>query len=105
MLGQTPNFTTPEQLAAYCQANPTLQAGYAPGGQAQVLDCTEWPNILPQIMTTGETATSTTTASTATTCLQFFGSTEPCVGPIGQYTLLTLIALGLGLFWFAGRSR
>jgi len=99
-LGQTPNFTTGSDLLAYCAENPTLEAGYAPGGDVQVLPCEEWPYVLPpMVVTVSGAATSTTTS----TCLQLFGSTEPCIGPIGQYTLLVLIALGFGIFWWAGR--
>jgi len=102
MLGQTPTFQTAQELEQYCAANPTLQAGYRPAGQTnvQVLDCEEWPSVLPS--TTETVVASPTTVST---CLQLFGASEPCIGPIGEYTLLALVALGLGVFWMAGRSR
>jgi hypothetical protein len=99
-LGQTPTFDNATDLLAYCSANPTLQAGYAPSGQnPQVLDCTEWPSVLPP------TAVSVIETSTTTTgCFQLFGATEPCVGSIGQYTLLVLIAVGVGLFWMGSKK-
>jgi hypothetical protein len=107
-LGQTSNFSNATDLLAYCAENPTLQAGYAPtgdvsgsAGDTQVLDCSEWPSVLPPTAVTVTEAAATTT----TTCFQLFGSTEPCVGPIGEYTLLVLIALGLGAFWMFGRGR
>lgn len=109
-LGQTQNFASQAALLAYCAENPTLQAGYAPSGDTsgnasdtQTLSCSEWPEVLPP---TDVTVISTNTSSTTATCLQLFGSTEPCIGGIiGEYTLLTLIAVGLGLFWFAGQKR
>jgi hypothetical protein len=102
-IGQAPNFQAQSDLLAYCVENPTLEAGYAPMGQtnAQVLPCTEWPGVLPP---TSVSVTGVASPTTANTCLQFFGASEPCVGPIGQYTLLVLVALGFGVFWFAGRK-
>jgi len=98
-LGQTPNFANATDLLSYCAANPTLQAGYAPAGQsnAQVLGCEEWPSVLPPTQ-----VTVFTSPATPTTCFQLFGSTEPCIGPIGQYTAFVLIAVGIGI-WFMVR--
>ena len=103
MLGQTQNFSSPVALLAYCDENPTLQAGYSPTGNPnpQVLDCTEWPTVLPP---TGVTVAIAATPSTTSTCFQLFGATEPCIGGvIGQYTLLALIAVGIGIYWYSRR--
>jgi hypothetical protein len=101
-LGQTPTFTDQTDLLTYCAANPTLQAGYSPGGGgAQVLDCSEWPTVLPPTVLG---ATTIETVTTASGCFQLFGVSEPCIGPIGQYTLLVLIAVGLGLFWMGSKK-
>ena len=42
--------------------------------------------------------TASTSGSTSTACFQLFGSTEPCWGPVGQYTALLGIAAVVGLY-------
>ena len=46
---------------------------------------------------------SSTLLSSSTGCFQLFGSTEPCWGPIGEYTLLLGIAAAIGLFLMMGK--
>jgi hypothetical protein len=55
-LGQTSTFADGPALLAYCQANPTAEASYAPAGQspAQTLACSEWPSIIPATNVTSE---------------------------------------------------
>jgi hypothetical protein len=55
-LGQTQSFPTNTALLAYCAANPTAEASYAPGGQSngQTLTCAQWPSVLPQTATVVE---------------------------------------------------
>lgn len=49
--------------------------------------------------TTTAAATTSVTAATTTGCFQLFGSSEPCCGPIGQYTALVGIAAIVAVFF------
>jgi len=73
------------------------------GGQTVVVPNTQVPVQPVPPGTPGTTSATASTGSTVPTlastgCFQLFGGSEPCWGPIGQYTALVGIAAIVGLF-------
>ena len=111
-------------FAQNAAANDAMNAAVNPGMQL-----TETGNLVPVTPSTSSAPTTTTVPASAVTppavaspsssssssappssgaaapqgCFQLFGATEPCWGPIGQYTALAGIAVILGLYFFTRR--
>ena len=99
-LGQTPgsqSFADPTDLLNYCAANPSLEAGYAPAGQAspQTLACSEWPSVLQ----TSGLSDTTVVVDETTSGTSDLGSwlTESTIDPTGTLpNWAVLLAVGAG---------
>jgi hypothetical protein len=106
MIAQIPAPTTP--AAPSKPLTSSLPIAPSPGGGSGITtsDISNPPTVVPTTNagpvppgfgTTGTAVSSSTTTSTS--CFQLFGVSEPCWGPVGQYTALVGIAALVGLYF------
>lgn len=110
--------STPQSLAVLFGGGTPLQAAQAaiaagapvtPGGPGYVpptASASSGPSTSSSSAPVSTPSSlSSPSVALASSCFQLFGSTEPCWGPIGEYTVLAGIAVLIGLYFMTKGGR